>query len=402
MFLMLMRKLRCNLLFIFLLLVLSAYSSGSKDEKKNVEITLFLDKDMTEVGQNVFVWSFISGNEQRIWDSVYVAPHSDSVTLRAYTPAGNYFKVIFDKIGPSSLNVYANPGDRVKMRVGSRDRNTVFKKAEEGDFHNDCVESILSKRPDWIKKHEADELENEDSICYYNRKLIEAYKDEIYHAKSPYLAFSGVGMIDMYFEDIVTSDSIRYFKNYVMERYPDDPRAQSDYAHDPSPEGLVQANKIKEINMRRNINENVLRNTKLGNRLKLALRNVDGKVVSLDDLPDTAYMYVDIWASWCGPCRRQFPTIKKVHEKYAGSLTVYAISIDLNHTLWKEAIAKDGTEDFVHVTGANNLREVVPEVRLLGIERIPRNFLLDKQKKIIAVDLTGDELMQRMDSLVGK
>lgn len=397
-----MRQLRCNLLFIFLLLVLSAYSSGSKDEKKNVEITLYLDKDMIEVGQNVYVWSFVSGNEQRIWDSVYVAPHSDSVTLRAYTPAGNCFMVIFDKIGPSSLNVYANPGDRVKMRVGSRDRNTVFKKAEEGAFHNDCVESILSKRPDWIKKHEADELGNKDSLDYYNRKLIEAYKDEIYHAKSPYLAFSGVGMIDMYFEDIVTSDSIRYFKNYVMERYPDDPRAQSDYAHDPSPEGLAQANKIKEINMRRNINENVLRNTKLGNRLKLALRDVDEKVVSLDDLPDEAYVYVDIWASWCGPCRRQFPTIKKVYEKYAGSLTVYAISIDLNHTLWKEAITKDGTEDFVHVTGANNLREVVPEVRLLGIERIPRNFLLDKQKRIIAVDLTGDELMQRMDSLVGK
>lgn len=397
-----MEKVLCSLLLTSLLLVLSAYSLDSKEEKKNVEITLLLDKDMTEVGQNVFVWSFISGNEQRIWDSVYVAPHSDSVTLRAYIPAGNYFKVIFDKVGPSSLNVYANPGDRVKIRVGSRDRNTVFKKAEEGDFHNDCVESILSKRPDWIKKHEADELGNKDSLDYYNRKLIEAYKDEIYHAKSPYLAFSGVGMIDMYFEDIVTSDSIRYFKNYVMERYPDDPRAQSDYAHDPSPEGLVQANKIKEINMRRSINENVLRNTKLGNRLKLALRDVDGKVVSLDDLPDTAYVYVDIWASWCAPCRRQFLTIKKVHEKYAGSLTVYAISIDLNHTLWKEAIAKDGTEDFVHVTGANNLREVVSEVRLLGIERIPRNFLLDKQKRIIAVDLTGDELMLRMDSLVGK
>ena len=399
---MLMRKLRCNLLFIFLLLVLSAYSSGSKDEKKNVEITLYLDKDMTEVEQNVYVWSFVSGNEQRIWDSVYVAPHSDSVTLRAYASTGNSFKVIFDKMGPSSLEVYANPGDRVKMRVGSRDQNTVFKKALEGAFHNDCVESILSKRPDWIKKHEADELGNKDSLDYYNRKLIEAYKDEIYHAKSPYLAFSGVGMIDMYFEDIVTSDSIRYFKNYGKERYPDDPRAQSDYAHDPSPEGLVQANKIKEINMRRNINENVLRNTKLGNRLKLALRDVDGKVVSLDDLPDTAYVYVDIWASWCGPCRRQFPTIKKVYEKYAGSLTVYAISIDLNHTLWKEAIAKDGTKEFVHVTGTNNLREVIPEVRLLGIERIPRNFLLDKQKRIIAVDLTGDELMQRMDSLVGK
>ena len=68
MFLMLMRKLRCNLLFIFLLLVLSAYSSGIKDEKKNVEITLFLDKDMTEVGQNVFVWSFIFHIRERTAD----------------------------------------------------------------------------------------------------------------------------------------------------------------------------------------------------------------------------------------------------------------------------------------------------------------------------------------------
>lgn len=222
------------------------------------------------------------------------------------------------------MNVYANPGDGVKMRVGNRDQNTVFKKAEEGAFHNDCVESILSKRPDWIKKHEADELENEDSIGYYNRKLIEAYKDEIYHAKSPYLAFSGVGMLDMYFEDIVTSDSLRYFKNYVKERYPDDPRAQSDYTHDPSPEGLAQANKIKEINMRRNINENVLRNTKLGNRLKLALRDVDGKVVSLDDLPDTAYVYVDIWASWCGPCRRQFAGCRTAYSGRCGTVEASA------------------------------------------------------------------------------
>lgn len=50
-----MRKIFCNLLFIFLLLFLSAYSPTDKEEKKNVEITLFLDKDMTEVGQNVFV-----------------------------------------------------------------------------------------------------------------------------------------------------------------------------------------------------------------------------------------------------------------------------------------------------------------------------------------------------------
>ena len=47
-----------------------------------------------------------------------------------------------------------------------------------------------------------------------------------------------------------------------------------------------------------------------------------------------------------------------------------------------EAIKKDRTEQFIHVIGTNNLREILPEVRLLGLERIPRNFLLNKQKEI--------------------
>ena len=361
---------------------------------------MLLDKDMTDVEQKVYVWSFISGNEQRIWDSAYVAPYTDVIELQAYAASDTNFKLIFDKKGPKGLSIYALPNDHITIRVENKDRNTIYKKAEKGDFHNYCIESILSKRPYWVKRHEANELKKEDSLAFYNRQLIKLYKKEIYQAEYPYISIFALDMISIYFRDIITSDSIRFFKEYLKKKYPYHPRLQSNYTHEASSIGIKHAQRIAEIEMQRNINESILRNTQIGNKLSLKLRDMNGKLTSLEDLPDNSYIYIDIWASWCKPCRRQFSAIKKIISKYAAMVTVYAISIDLNHTLWKEAIKKDGTEQFIHVIGTNNLREILPEVRLLGLERIPRNFLLNKQKEIIAIDLNTDELAETLDCLI--
>ena len=390
-----------DLLLIFIFCSISySYSLNYSVEKKNVKISVLLDKDMTDVEQKVYVWSFISGNEQRIWDSAYVAPYTDVIELQAYAASDTNFKLIFDKKGPKGLSIYALPNDHITIRVENKDRNTIYKKAEKGDFHNYCIESILSKRPYWVKRHEANELKKEDSLAFYNRQLIKLYKKEIYQAEYPYISIFALDMISIYFRDIITSDSIRFFKEYLKKKYPYHPRLQSNYTHEASPIGIKHAQRIAEIEMQRNINESILRNTQIGNKLNLKLRDMNGKLTSLEDLPDNSYIYIDIWASWCKPCRRQFSAIKKIISKYADMVTVYAISIDLNHTLWKEAIKKDGTEQFIHVIGTNNLREILPEVRLLGLERIPRNFLLNKQKEIIAIDLNTDELAETLDCLI--
>lgn len=98
----------------------------------------------------------------------------------------------------------------------------------------------------------------------------------------------------------------------------------------------------------------------------------------------------------------QFPHIKQALSKYSEDLKVYAISIDYNHDLWKEAIKKDSLQSFIHVIGTNNNRRILKEVEDLGVERIPKSFLLDKNHRIIAKDLHDGRLIEVLDSLTTK
>ena len=91
--------------------------------------------------------------------------------------------------------------------------------------------------------------------------------------------------------------------------------------------------------------------------------------------------------------------IKEVLKKYPNDIKIYAVSIDIGHNTWRNAIEKDQTQEFIHVIGTDQDRRNVRSVEVLGIERIPRNFLLDRNCRIIAKDLHDEQLMQTLDSL---
>ncbi|MCD8539686.1 MAG: TlpA family protein disulfide reductase [Leadbetterella sp.] len=105
-----------------------------------------------------------------------------------------------------------------------------------------------------------------------------------------------------------------------------------------------------------------------------ALSEFKGKVV-----------YIDFWASWCGPCKIQFPFAKKLHESLPGKLkkevVFLYISIDDTVEKWQEGIKSNGLEDFVngHVEGGWSA-EILAR---LGIRSIPRYMLVDKNGKIV-------------------
>ena len=114
---------------------------------------------------------------------------------------------------------------------------------------------------------------------------------------------------------------------------------------------------------------------------------------------------IDFWPSWCGPCRRENPSVVQAYLKYkdkkftAGKgFTVFSVSLDRDDAAWKKGIADDKLEWPYHVSDLKFWNSKFAAI--YGVRSIPSNWLIDGNGVIIAVGLRGPALEAELAKLV--
>ena len=123
-----------------------------------------------------------------------------------------------------------------------------------------------------------------------------------------------------------------------------------------------------------------------------------GKNISLKELKGNIIL-VDFWASWCAPCRASNPELLRIYEQYAtNGFEIISISLDKDKDKWVSAIQQDKLS-WEHQ--ASDLKAWDSKVVVdYGVQALPTQFLIDREGKIVAIDLSLEELSDELEYLL--
>ncbi|NME68430.1 TlpA family protein disulfide reductase [Flammeovirga aprica] len=106
-------------------------------------------------------------------------------------------------------------------------------------------------------------------------------------------------------------------------------------------------------------------------------KDLKGNEVNLTDFKGK-YVYIDVWASWCGPCLGEIPSLKALEESHKdGDVVFVSLSVDQDTKAWKKMVEKKELHgNQFHYSGNQDF------IEKFNISAIPRFILLDKDGKV--------------------
>jgi len=130
---------------------------------------------------------------------------------------------------------------------------------------------------------------------------------------------------------------------------------------------------------------------------EISLPTPEGDTIKLSSTRGSVVL-LDFWASWCTPCRQENPNLVKAYNLYhKKGFQIFQVSLDKTKEAWMKGIKDDQLEKWIHVSDVQYWNSVV--VPLYKIESIPSNLLLDKDGRIIASNLRGQQLQEKLAEL---
>ena len=124
--------------------------------------------------------------------------------------------------------------------------------------------------------------------------------------------------------------------------------------------------------------------------------DTSGKTITLSSLKGN-YVLVDFWASWCMPCRKETPNMRKLYDLYhQKGFEIIGISLDTDRKSWLKAI-KDDQMPWIQVSDLKKSNAAMVDYDILGI---PSNVLVDPSGKVVAKNLFGEILSLKLAELI--
>lgn len=402
--------------------VLCLISCSSTTEDKGNQITVLLTEKMAAEEQ----WVYLVGDEgYQKWfiDSLLLEKNQREFTLSNINYSNPYNNAISKNIHLNFYFTKSRIGNQISLSTldtvfnlniaiydnavksisgtGGRSNYTEFEQGRVQRLRQLAIKDtakILIKQG--VPRQRAYEIE--DSLISADSELFEGECIADLDSESSELAWRGYNVLVTFLGYSV--EQLAPYMERMKERFPDDISIQlyPEYPQYPlaTKQTKIASDRIDEIlgvtkpKPRPNVES-----YEIGDIVEeLVIDGKDGKATSLGDSQEE-YVLIDFWASWCAPCRRESYHLKDAATQYGDRLAIYAISLDKDKRRWLYAIEEDKIDSFTHVLLGDSSDESALIQAKFDIKGIPANFLLDKNRRIIAINLRGDELSQKLAEL---
>jgi len=218
-----------------------------------------------------------------------------------------------------------------------------------------------------------------------------------------YLAQSAVSESKYDYNSLLALNKDEFDKRLVEKKTADNLKLDSKKL-DPNFVALQKKNEEKSLAGLIKYHEKILEANKLNGSASpmFDYENHKGGKTKLEDFKGK-YVYIDVWATWCGPCRAEIPSLKEVEEKYHGkNIEFVSISIDAakDHEKWKGFVTEKqlgGVQLFADKDWSSDF------IKAYGVTGIPRFILIDPSGKIVKADAprpSSPDLQKTLDSLL--